>query len=351
MACARAPAQERSTSTPAVEARLERGRPDFGVVVVRGVDEPGPAISVRVGDDADAPPLAGALTADGDSIRFVPRFALGDVGSLRVSVGGAEHRFVVPPPSVPLPSVRLTGISPSAAAVPENQLRWYLDFSGPMREGEASRHVTLVDGAGREVEGAFLTVEEELWDPSRRRLTLLFDMGRVKRGIRSRDEAGPPIVAGRDYAIVIDSAWRDARGAPLLHGTTHRFRVTAPDFTSPDPAAWRIMPPAAGDGALVVSLDGSIDRAMGERLVGVWRAGERVAGTTALDRADTRWTFAPATGWTPGRYELRVSAALEDRAGNSVARAFEVAAGVARAEGGEWISRWFDVPGAIAQDR
>jgi hypothetical protein len=220
-----------------------------------------------------------------------------------------------------------------------------------MREGEAARHVTLVDEAGRAVDGAFLTVEEELWDPSRRRLTLLFDMGRVKRGILSRDEAGPPIVAGRDYAIVIDSAWRDARGAPLLHGTTHRFRVTAPDFTGPDPAAWRIVPPAAGDGALVVSLDGPIDRAMGERLLGVWHAGERVAGTAALDRADTRWTFTPASGWRPGSYELRVSVALEDPAGNSVASAFEVAAGAARAQGGGWISRWFDVTGAGAPDR
>lgn len=325
LACARAPAQERrSPDRPAVEARLERGREDFGQIVVRGPGAGAATISVRAGDDADAPPLAGTLAAGGDSVRFVPRFPPGNIGTLRVTVNGAEHRFVVPPPAVPAPVVEVVAISPSAARVPANQLRWYVEFSGPMREGDAARSVKLVDGAGREVEGAFLTVEEELWDPSRRRLTLLFDMGRVKRGIRSREEAGPPIVAGQDYAIVIDSGWRDARGAALVRGVTHRFRAIAPDFEGPDPEAWRVTPPAGKRGALVVELDGAVDRAMGERLIGVWSDGVRVEGTATLDRGDTRWSFVPAARWPSGKHELRVSEALEDPSGNSVARAFEV---------------------------
>ncbi len=325
MACVRAPAQERrSPGRPEVDARLERGREDFGQIVVRGAGAGVAMISVHAGDDADAPPLAGTLTAGGDSVRFVPRFPPGNIGTLRVRVNGAEHRLVVPPPAEPAPVVQVVAISPSATRVPANQLRWYVEFSAPMREGDAARSVKLVDGAGREVEGAFLTVEEELWDPSRRRLTLLFDMGRVKRGIRSREEAGPPIVVGRDYAIVIDSGWRDARGAALVRGLTHRFRAIEPDFEGPDPEAWRVSPPAGARGALVVQLDGAVDRAMGERLIGVWSDGVRVEGTAMLDRDDTRWTFVPAARWPSGRHELRVSDALEDPSGNSVARAFEV---------------------------
>jgi len=345
-ACARAPAQE----APTVEARLERGGRDFGAVIVRGLDARRPVpVTVRVGAAADAPPLAGTYSADGDSIVFVPRFPPGDVGALRVTVGRVEHRFAVPARLVPAPSTELLSVSPSTAEVPANQLRWYLEFSAPMREGDASRHVRLVDAAGRDLEGAFLRVEEELWDPGRRRLTLLFDMGRVKRGIRTHQEAGPPIAAGREYAILVDSAWRDARGARLARGAVHRFRAVRADHRGPDPSAWRVAAPGAGTRApLDVTLDGALDHAMGARLIGVWRAGERVEGEARLADADRHWTFVPVTGWRPGAHELRVSAALEDPAGNSVSRAFEVdadrSAGAIAAR--DWVAVPFSVPDA-----
>ena len=347
LACARAPAQE----APTVEARLERGQRDFGAVIVRGLDARRPApVTVRVGDAADAPPLAGAYSAGGDSLVFVPRFPPGDVGMLRVTVGRVEHRFAVPAPPVPAPSTELVSVSPATADVPSNQLRWYLEFSAPMREGDASRHVRLVDATGREVEGAFLRVEEELWDPGRRRLTLLFDMGRVKRGIRTHEEVGPPIVAGREYAIVVDSAWRDTRGARLVRGAVHRFRAVRADHRGPDPSAWRVAAPGTGTSApLEVALDGPLDHAMGARLIGVWRDGERVEGEARLVDGDRRWTFVPVTGWRPGAYELRVSAALEDPAGNSVSRAFEVDAD--RAGGAIAAREWVAVPFSVSGSR
>ncbi len=357
LACAGVPAERAPVAeAPGGEAQLVRGGEGFGSVVVRGVNpRAAPAVVVRVGDDADAPPLAGTLTAAGDSIRFVPRFPPGDVGVLRVRVGAKEHRFAVPAPARAASSTHLVAISPSTAQVPANQLRWYLEFSAPMREGESAAHARLVDAAGRGVDGAFLRVEEELWDPARRRLTLLFDMGRVKRGIRLHEEAGSPIVAGREYAIVVDPAWRDARGAPLRRGGTHRFRATAPDYRSPDPEAWLIdAPPADTRAALDVTLDGAVDRAMGEHLIGVWRNGERLDGTAALGRDDARWTFTPAMPWSGGTYELHVRAALEDPAGNSVGRAFEIEAGrpdagradTGRAEAARAVG-WVAVPFAI----
>ena len=330
----------------AVEARLDRGAPDFGTVVVRAVDpERPPCVEVRAGDDPDAPPLAGRLVAAGDSVRFVPRYPLGDIGAIRVRVDGAEHRFAVVAPPVPAPAAVVAAVHPAAPAVPENQLRWYVEFSAPMREGEAARHVRLVDAAGREVQGAFLSVEEELWDPARRRLTLLFDMGRVKRGIRTHEEAGSPLEAGRGYAIVIDSAWRDARGAPLVRGAVHRFRAVAADLRGPDPRAWRISSPAAGGtDPLDVALDGTVDHAMGLQMVSVWRADVPIAGTVRLSADDRRWHFTPTHPWVEGSYELRVGGALEDAAGNSVSRAFEVPAD-ARIEqaDGRWVTRSFGV--------
>ena len=344
-----APPAGKGAGPPTVEARLDREDSDFGMVIVRGVDPArAPCVEVRAGNTADAPPLAGRLLPDGDSVRFIPRFRLGDIGTIRVRVDDAEHRFTVAPPPVPVPATELAGIHPASPVVPENQLRWYLEFSGPMREGEAARRVRLVDASGREVRGAFLSVEEELWDPARRRLTLLFDMGRVKRGIRTREETGPVLQAGRGYAIVIDSAWRDARGAALVRGASHRFRAGVADLRGPDPRSWRIdAPRAGGTDPLDVSLDGPIDHGMGAHLVSVWRADVPIAGTVQLSDADRRWRFIPALPWVRGRYELRVSGALEDAAGNGVGRAFEVPADRARAgtRAGEAIPLAFDVLG------
>jgi hypothetical protein len=50
-----------------------------------------------------------------------------------------------------------------------------------MSRGEAYRRVHLLDATGRPINLAFLEIEQELWDPEGRRLTLLFDPGRVKR--------------------------------------------------------------------------------------------------------------------------------------------------------------------------
>ena len=61
-------------------------------------------------------------------------------------------------------------IYPTAERVPENLLRAYLVFDRPMATGESRTHLHLVDERGREVTHAFLFLEEELWDPSGRRL-------------------------------------------------------------------------------------------------------------------------------------------------------------------------------------
>ena len=94
-----------------------------------------------------------------------------------------------------------------------------------MEPGNALAHVHLLDESGREVSGAFLALEQELWDPERRRLTLLFDPGRVKRGVRTNVESGAPLVTGRRYRLVIDDEWKDGTGAALASGFELAFEV------------------------------------------------------------------------------------------------------------------------------
>src|SRR5690348_8662108 len=107
-----------------------------------------------------------------------------------------------------------------------------------MEPGAAYDHLHLLDSAGSEVKDAFLQLREELWSADHRRLTILFDPGRVKRGIRANLEMGAPLVAGRRYRLVIDSTWRDAQNTPLASSYTLEVFVGAADSVSPDPFRW-----------------------------------------------------------------------------------------------------------------
>ena len=59
-----------------------------------------------------------------------------------------------------------------------------------------------------------LELDQELWDREGQRLTVLFDPGRIKRGVLPRDEVGSALFEGSAYTLVIDSKWHDANGAP-----------------------------------------------------------------------------------------------------------------------------------------
>jgi hypothetical protein len=54
-------------------------------------------------------------------------------------------------------------VYPTADTLPENLLKFYIHFSRPMRDGDAARHVALLDERGRAVSDAFLATDTELW--------------------------------------------------------------------------------------------------------------------------------------------------------------------------------------------
>src|SRR5262249_18393507 len=163
-------------------------------------------------------------------------------------------------------------------------LKFYLYFSAPMSRGEVYERVKLFDEKGKAVEMPFLELEQELWDPSGRRLTLFIDPGRIKRGLKPREEVGPVLEEGKKYTLVIDKGWPDANGNPLKETYRKAFRALAPDDTQPDPKAWKVQAPAAGTrDPLRVTFPRPLDQALAERLV--WAAdgrGQKLAGTVAL---------------------------------------------------------------------
>ena len=84
-----------------------------------------------------------------------------------------------------------------------------------MSEDWATRTVRLYRADTDEpLSGAFLE-GPELWDGERRRLTLLLDPGRIKRGLVPNQETGYPLIEGVPVVVRIDTAFRDAEGWPI----------------------------------------------------------------------------------------------------------------------------------------
>lgn len=313
------------------EIRMERINNNETVIRAAGLG----AGRLDVFVDAEgAPAMLGAQAVrDGDAV-FVPRFPFTPGMKYRAvfypstrKSAAVHERFAIP--AVNKPSVgRVAAVYPTTSALPENQLKIYVEFSVPMSRGEAYKRVRLKDSAtGKEVSLAFLEIEEELWDRDTRRLTLLLDPGRIKRGLVPHNEVGSAIVAGRTYTLEIDGEWQDAEGRPLVEGFTKQFRGVEADRVAPEIASWNLIVPAAGTRSpLVVAFGEPMDRALLERMIRVVDAssGRDVPGAAEITQEEGEWRFVPAESWAPGTHQLRVNAALEDLAANRMGRLFDV---------------------------
>lgn len=285
-----------------------------------------------------APAIAGRHAATSRSIRFTPAYRFLPDRSYEATYdpqaipGGAAgrpraietNRFTFKRAGA-YAAVKIDRVYPTRSELPENQLKFYVHFTGPMSRGHAYDFVRLIDDAGKEVDLPFLAIAEELWDSDGKRLTLLFDPGRVKRDLKPRLESGAILESGRRYTFEILSGWPDAEGRPLEKGARKNFAVIAHDGSSPDWRSWRLTSPRAGSrDPLVVSLDEPLDHALLTRLPRVLDASGRTVAGTAVSRDEERqWAFTPEHPWSSGAFELAVDPSLEDLAGNRLDRVFD----------------------------
>jgi hypothetical protein len=224
------------------------------------------------------------------------------------------------------PQARVVEIHPSAEEVPRNLLRFYLHFSAPMSEGFVAEHVHVVDALTRDpMPGALLPMEPELWDPERKRVTVLFDPARIKRGLVPHREAGYPLREGATVEVVVDAGFADAHGRPLAHDFHRRYRVAGDVRRRIEPTEWHLHRPAAGTcDPVVAGFDRPLDHALLLRCLVVTEGdGRRVPGRVAVPTGERRWSFTPFAAWGDAPYALVVDTSLEDLAGNSVARVFD----------------------------
>ena len=315
-----------ATLTGSTPLRLE---PVGDQWVVRATEAGEAAITVTIdSQDASLPPVLGTQTKQGRDRVFTPRFPFQTGVRYRAVVAnGQPFTFEIPARTQAAVEPHVTQVYPSSARLPENQLKFYIEFATPMTRGEAYRRIRLLDANDAAIELPFLELQEELWDERQQRLTLYFDPGRVKSDLVPNREVGSPLHAGRRYTFVVANGWKDANGRTTASEFRKAFTVVERDETSPDPKRWKIRAPRSGSKEpLTIEFTESLERALAERMIEVRApANERVTGRGVVSHEETRWQFTPDRPWTSGTHSVVVDAALEDLAGNKVSRPFEVA--------------------------
>jgi hypothetical protein len=294
-------------------------------------------------------PLAGRYEVDAGVLRFTPRYSLlpsqvyrGLLRPRQLPGAPANSPDIVPmalklPRPADVPPAKIVRVYPTADKLPENLLKFYIHFSAPMQRGDVYDYIKLFDENGKQVFKPFLEVGEELWDPTGKRLTLLLDPGRVKQGLKPREEFGPVLQSGHEYTLLVEpevrnaagrvsSQWCDAYGSQLTAPHRIRFRAVPPETRPVEPAEWSMSAPSAGTRKpLSIDLKRPLDHALLDRVVRVVTAdGKPVEGDVKLGEYETTWHFTPRANWEAGDYVLEAESILEDLAGNRIGRSFEV---------------------------
>jgi hypothetical protein len=277
---------------------------------------------LRVSVGADQPPAVGQYAVEDGRVRFTPGFPLeaGRQYHVRFTPPGGEAitaTVTLPPPDA-TPKTIVSQLYPATDVVPENQLRLYLQFSGPMSVRRGLGLVHLLDASGQEVKDAFMPLAPEFWDDERTSYAVFFDPALKDGGTRA-------LTRGRMYTVVVDTDWRDANGLPLKQAFRRTFTAGPPDERPLDPKTWKIAAPAAGSGtALTIGFPEPIDRGMLLRGISVMSPGGKpLEGQVVIGPQELTWSFTPVLPWKAGRNSIVVSA-LEDLAGNGIGRAFDV---------------------------
>lgn len=225
------------------------------------------------------------------------------------------------PGSVP----RVTEVWPAGDSVPANLLRFYVHFSEPMSVRDVASHVFLVDERGEALEEPFVDIPNGLWDARSTRLTLIVHPGRTKRGIGPHELLGPVLRAGEPVRLMVDGALRSANGRAMGEDYERVFRVTAADRSVPDPQQWRVSAPSTAVDPVVIHFDEALDAAQLAHFATVLDAGGEPVAGSASGAADGRsWSFRSADGWGAGLYRIAARRSIEDLAGNTPDRLFDV---------------------------
>jgi hypothetical protein len=208
--------------------------------------------------------------------------------------------------SLPIQAQTVTSFQPSAPVLPANTLRFYIAFDRPARGLVHQRDLGLFDSKGMTVENAFMDFGQELWSPDGKRLTVLFDPGKIKRGVEAPHSELAPLREGETYSVTCGKAQHVFRVGPAV-----RERI--------DPALWVISTAGASARSVDITFDRVMDPALLEDQLRVEdEEGRLVAGNMRITGGGLGVRFEPSGPFKKGNYQINISPILEDVAGNRI---------------------------------
>jgi hypothetical protein len=280
-------------------------------------------------DGKAGPAMLGAYRREGEKLLFVPRFPLQPEKTYEASFiqTGAKPVTVTykvaARPAGPLAEV--VAAWPASDVLPANQLRFYIQFSRPMRGGpDIFRQICLVDADGKIIDDPWFP--DELWSDDGTFLTLYIHPGRIKWGVLLRLLLGPVLEPNRNYTLIVSGDMLDADDRKLAKEFRKPFRTTAEDRTRIELSAWKLQSPKTGQReAVALAFPKPLDHRNVQRFVKVLDAkGQPVAGKVEVGKDGRSWKFVPEMAWTNQEYKIAVDAKLEDIAGNTPVLPFDV---------------------------
>jgi hypothetical protein len=212
-------------------------------------------------------------------------------------------------------------ISPQATVLPANVLRFYIHFPRPGEAHFDRDQLRLLNEEEQAVRNPFLVLSQELWSLDGRRLTVLMEPGRIKRGLGANPTHDPALVVGAVYSLVVTALGQTAR---------HIFHVSDPILEAIKETDWRIVSPTVGSlDPVVVRFDRVMDAALCEDEIAVLTPSGEVAQTRlSLTSDGTAAQLIPSHPWSSGEHRLVASGRLEDVCGNRLGEALDHDLGV-----------------------
>jgi hypothetical protein len=285
--------------------------------------------------------LDGAYEVHATSVAFTPRFPFAhsveyhatfyleelehnynEVYLPRSGAGTLELLFSIAPATTEEP--RVVAIFPSADVLPENLLKFHIAFNAPMTRGEVYERVILRDHEGKEIEKAFLIIDQELWDTEMKVVTILLDPGRIKRGLRPNLEMGTALKNNSSYTLTVAPGWKNMEGAMTQSKYEKIFSCASADRQLPETGQWKVKPPAQNSDPLILEMNESFDRILLPDAIRITDSkGNAVKGRTAISGNESSIRFFPDQPWRSDVYTVKVNPLLEDLAGNNLNRLFD----------------------------
>lgn len=271
------------------------------------------------------PQIIGKYIIRKDSLIFQPLFPFSFDLKYRVELKGADpFYFHRPKPENRAPTF-VKNIYPSTDTLPANLLKMYLTFSAPMSEGNAYENIHLLNAKGDTMADSFLELLPELWNEDQTRLTIWFDPGRIKRDLGPNNLLGLPLEKNQKYQLIINPKWQDKEGLCIKDSYRKHMLITKTDRKQTATKNWQIKsPPQYTSEALQIQFDEPLDFATAKKAFTILDANQNIIdGQVKLSLNETQLRFTPTNKWKSGTYAIKVSAILEDLAGNNLNRLFD----------------------------